>query len=132
MPLAGSLLLQDCKVNPHAARCSVPLRMKASCSALTCSRSCRRYLQSGLSPYLQIPACPFDVCAAVQASLPICASAVRGFLSNLLISLIMSVIKKHLYYFFRLGFTGYLCDVLYLHNGFPIFHAIFVDFPDNT
>ncbi len=88
-----------------------PPSMKASCSALTCSRSCRpypqsglssslsglsesqllraarsrscrRYQQSGLSPYLSIPACPSDVCAAVQASLPICASAVRGFQSN--------------------------------------------------
>ena len=53
--------------------------LKASCSALTCSRTCRRYPQSGLSPYLRISACPAYVCTAVQASLPICASAVRGF-----------------------------------------------------
>ena len=48
-----------------------------------CSRSCRRHQQSALSGYLSIPACPSDVCAAVQASLPICASAVRGFQSKL-------------------------------------------------
>ena len=53
--------------------------MKASCSALTCSHSCRLHPQSGLSSYLRIPACPSYVCATVQASLPICASAVRGF-----------------------------------------------------
>ncbi len=47
--------------NSHAGHCSAPPRMKASCSALTCSRSCRQYLQSGLSPYLQIPACPSDI-----------------------------------------------------------------------
>ena len=46
------------------------------------SRSCRRYQQSALSGYLPIPACPSYVCAAVQASLPICPSAVRGFQSK--------------------------------------------------
>ena len=46
------------------------------------SRSCRRYRQSALSGYLPILACPSYVCAAVQASLPICPSAVRGFQSK--------------------------------------------------
>ena len=61
MAADSSRAVREFQSNPHAARCSAPLRMKASCSALTCSRSCRQYLQSGLSPYLQIPACPSDI-----------------------------------------------------------------------
>ncbi len=56
-----------------------PLRMKAGCYALARSRNRRRYSQSGLSPSLFIPACPPDIRASVQASLPICPAAGRGF-----------------------------------------------------
>ena len=45
----------------------------------TCSRSRRQYLQSGLSPYLQIPACPTNIRASAQASLPSARLLVGAF-----------------------------------------------------
>ena len=46
----------------------------------TCSRSRRRYLQSGLSPYLQIPACPTNIRASVHASMPSARLLVGAFI----------------------------------------------------
>ena len=43
----------------------------------SCSRSRRQYLQSGLSPYLQILACPTNIRASAQASRTIAPHHVR-------------------------------------------------------
>ena len=73
------LCLHSCASQLAHLRIRSPGLLESQLLRTTCSRTCRRYPQSGLSPYLRISACPAYVCTAVQASLPICASAVRGF-----------------------------------------------------
>ena len=91
-PLQQSLYIpQPIFIYPHSST----IKITPPCRALsrtttnesqllrtTCSRSCRRYLQSGLSPYLQIPACPSDIHKLWYASIPQLVSAVRGFQSK--------------------------------------------------